>query len=130
MGPLDLDRLFACLRGAISTDAGVRSSAEATLQSLEDQSGYCSCLAVRIHSHLLCCIYMKYKADPKTWLQGRSFTLCSSSSQEIISSKQADHSARWLATIQLKNTIMRHWRQRSDSRQGPRSIHLLCLLPC
>ncbi|KAK9844039.1 hypothetical protein WJX81_002691 [Elliptochloris bilobata] len=35
---------------------------------------------------------------------------------EVVSSKQADHSARWLATIQLKNTVTRHWRQRSDSR--------------
>ena len=65
---------------------------------------------------------IKYKADPNTWLQGRLVTLCSSSAQEIISSKQADHSARWLATIQLKNTITRHWRQRSDSRQRPRRL--------
>ncbi len=46
MGPADLARLFACLREAMSTDAGVRSRAEAVLQLLEEQPGYCSCLAV------------------------------------------------------------------------------------
>jgi len=46
MGPADLARLFACLREAMSTNAGVRSRAEAVLQLLEEQPGYCSCLAV------------------------------------------------------------------------------------
>ncbi len=36
-----------------------------------------------------------------------------------MSSRQADHSVRWLATIQLKNTVTRHWRQRADSRHTP-----------
>ena len=46
LGPADLDRLLQCLRNAMSADAGIRSSAEAALQSLEGRPGYCSCLAV------------------------------------------------------------------------------------
>jgi hypothetical protein len=33
-------------------------------------------------------------------------------SQEIIASKNVDHSVRWLATIHFKNSIARHWRLR------------------
>lgn len=35
-----------------------------------------------------------------------------SCTQEIIGSKDVDHSARWLATIHFKNSINRHWRLR------------------
>lgn len=32
--------------------------------------------------------------------------------QELISSKDADHSARWLAAVQLKNSVNKYWRSR------------------
>jgi hypothetical protein len=47
-----------------------------------------------------------------------------------MSSRQADHSVRWLATIQLKNTVTRHWRQRADSRHTPSLACLQRLFYC
>lgn len=43
--------------------------------------------------------------------------------QEIIASKNVEHSVRWLATIHFKNSIARHWRLRPG--QGCCCIHCL-----
>ena len=32
--------------------------------------------------------------------------------QEVIGNKTLDHSARWLAIIQFKNSIIKHWKLR------------------
>lgn len=36
-------------------------------------------------------------------------------SQVVIGSNSADHSARWLAAVQLKNVVNKHWRPRYSS---------------
>lgn len=35
---------------------------------------------------------------------------------EILGSRDSDHSARWLAATQLKNTVAGYWRARADKR--------------
>jgi hypothetical protein len=42
--------------------------------------------------------------------------------QEIIANKDNDHSARWLASVQFKNSITRHWRGRWGSTAGPAGL--------
>jgi hypothetical protein len=34
--------------------------------------------------------------------------------QAIVGNQQVDHSARWLAAVQLKNSVNKHWRPRYD----------------
>lgn len=36
--------------------------------------------------------------------------------QEVITSKEADQSPRWLAAVQLKNSIIKHWRPQSGGK--------------
>jgi Importin-beta N-terminal domain len=38
------------------------------------------------------------------------------SCQAIMGAAEADHSARWLASVQLKNNISRHWQSRPNQR--------------
>jgi hypothetical protein len=35
--------------------------------------------------------------------------------QAVIGNQEADHSARWLAAVQLKNSVNKYWRPRYDS---------------
>jgi hypothetical protein len=35
--------------------------------------------------------------------------------QAVIGNQDADHSARWLAAVQLKNSVNNYWRPRYDS---------------
>jgi len=49
LGPEDIPQLYGCLKSAISPDLNLRQHAEATIHSLEDRQGFCSCLAVRTH---------------------------------------------------------------------------------
>jgi hypothetical protein len=32
--------------------------------------------------------------------------------QEVVSSREAEHSARWLAVVHLKNSVTKYWRSR------------------
>lgn len=34
--------------------------------------------------------------------------------QAVVGNQQVDHSARWLAAVQLKNSVNKHWRPRYD----------------
>jgi hypothetical protein len=36
--------------------------------------------------------------------------------QEVVANKAAEHSARWLAVVQLKNCISKYWRVRADQK--------------
>ena len=36
--------------------------------------------------------------------------------QEVITSKEADQSPRWLAAVQLKNSVIKHWRPQSGGK--------------
>jgi hypothetical protein len=42
--------------------------------------------------------------------------------QAVIGNQQADHSARWLAAVQLKNSVNKYWRPRYDSGCACRTI--------
>jgi len=54
--------------------------------------------------------------------------------QEILASKDADHSARWLAAVHFKNSCNKYWRSRLPgwvlllvaAGAGSRMIHTVC----
>ncbi|CAD7696857.1 unnamed protein product [Ostreobium quekettii] len=79
LGQADLDQLYLCLQGALSSDVAAQKRAEAALADLSTAAGFCSCLV------------------------------------EIIRKAEADHSARWLASVQLKNTVAKLWRTKRDT---------------
>ena len=41
---------------------------------------------------------------------------CLHAVQEVITSKEADQSPRWLAAVQLKNSVIKHWRPQSGGK--------------
>lgn len=116
LGPGDLTLVFECLRGALSQQPGVQKQAEAALQALEARPGFCSCLAVSRAPGIV-----RLGGGHGSWSE-RAAALppaphsCESPalprSQEIIASKDADHSARWLAAVHFKNSISKYWRSR------------------
>jgi len=76
----DVSAVLACLQ-AVLRPGPDQKAAEAVLTSLEGRPGFCSCLAEVIGSGAA--------------QQGQ---------------QQHDHSARWLASVHFKNTVLRHWR--------------------
>ena len=99
LGPGDISTLYECLRGALSVSIH-QNAAEETLTSLGHRQGFCSCLAVRPWP------------VPKVRLPAGACLTSRLDAQEIIASKNVEHSVRWLATIHFKNSIARHWRLR------------------
>lgn len=43
--------------------------------------------------------------------------------QEIVGNKEHDHSARWLASVHLKNSVSRNWKGRPDARCAESTCH-------
>jgi hypothetical protein len=128
LGPADLQLVFECLKGALSQNSAIQKQAEAALHTLEARPGFCSCLAVRgALSSLLGLSIVELAARAGSGLEAvpiapsgyhtRHFpclvqqcAVCFP--QEIIPSKEADHSARWLAAVHFKNSVNKYWRSR------------------
>ena len=105
LGPNDIPQLYECLKAALSQDQHGQKQAEATLDELEHRHGFTSCLAVSLPTSSQIpdsCISLPEHGK-------RAHGLCM---QEIIGNKTLDHSARWLAIIQFKNSINKHWKLR------------------
>ena len=105
MGPEHLPELVACLQSVLSNDAAIRKAAEGTLDQLSAIPGYCSCLAVRVREGI------GDGDGPRLVVRLSGTGLL----QEIIANKGADHRARWLASVNLKNTVIKMWRPRSSA---------------
>ena len=108
LGPENSVELFDCLQQSLSQDSLVQKSAEAALEQFERRPNFCACLAVSMTNKAtfgfsLCTLRC-------------STSVCNVSLQEILKSKQADHSVRWLAAVQFKNTIAKRWRPRGGPR--------------
>ncbi len=104
LGPADIPQLLQVLQGSLSPAPPTQKAAESTLQTLEAQPGYCSCLVVRC--------WLLDVADGLDSLGLYHLTSTTHTTQEIVSTKSIDHSLRWLAATQIKNAIVRHWRPR------------------
>lgn len=106
LGPEDSADLFSCLQQSLSQDSHVQKSAEAALEQFERRPNFCACLAVSV-----CCQASLASCHAHCMHRVQCMVL-----QEILKSKQADHSVRWLAAVQFKNTAAKRWRP----REGPR----------
>ena len=106
LGPSDIPQLYECLKIALSQDQDRQKQAEATLDGLENRHGFTSCLAVSFSSIVSALLASNAMTGLLTKSGGMSM-------QEIIGNKSLDHSARWLAIIQFKNNLSRHWRLRT-----------------
>jgi hypothetical protein len=63
------------------------------------------------------CAYLALKSKPATRHHSWSHTgFLLRPAQEIVANKEADHSARWLAVVFLKNSIGKYWRARPDQK--------------
>lgn len=98
LGPEDSVELFDCLKQSLNQDPLVQKSAEAALEQYERRPNFCACLTV---SELIA-----RRVQPKHVTDNSRVARL----QEILRSKQADHSVRWLAAVQFKNTISKRWR--------------------
>jgi hypothetical protein len=101
LSPADIPLLLQCLQGALNQSSDVQKQAEAYLAQLEARPGFCSCLAV---------------CSPTNDAGYARMLMVAGLLQEIIGNKEHDHSARWLASVQFKNSISRNWKGRPDSR--------------
>lgn len=99
LGPKDSVELFDCLKQSLSQDSVVQKSAEAALEQYERRPNFCACLAVSGPSARHAPTQIHVTNSPRV-----------ARLQEILRSKQADHSVRWLAAVQFKNTISKRWR--------------------
>lgn len=102
LGPDDSVSLFDCLEQSLSQDSLVQKSAEAALEQYERRPNFCACLAVSCNPLLDRSTTIAIKLVVLKFLECQL--------QEILRSKQADHSVRWLAAVQFKNTIAKRWR--------------------
>lgn len=117
LGPHDTNDLFQCLQQSLSNDVAKQKAAESALRQHESRKGFCSCLAVR-HA-LRSCAELVSAPSPsrhECYVHDRMWNCRQSMHcqmlQEIVGTKAADHSARWLAAVQLKNSITKYWRPR------------------
>jgi hypothetical protein len=139
LGPSDLPAVFECLRSALSHDPTTQKQAETTLRELESRPGFCSCLAVRdrrckARNHHAPALQRK-PGDAEACRRPSPIQLQLAAAtghcpptlrrspgccrlhllfalQEILASKDADHSARWLAAVHFKNSCNKYWRSR------------------
>ena len=115
----DPAQVLQLLLAALSHDQAVQKQAEQTLQSLEGQTGYASCLAVSVgpadRRPRACCLPAIYHSDSEIATRIVDHPRV----QAIVANGDANHSARWMASVQLKNAISKHWRPRYDSRYVP-----------
>jgi hypothetical protein len=107
LGPGDLPAVFECLKGSLSQNGAVQKQAEAALHALQTRAGFCSCLAVRPAPPAR---PPARRRRPATSPPPHSPLISPLVAQEIVSSREADHSARWLAAVDLKNCVNKFWR--------------------
>ena len=105
----ETNAVLTCLLGALSSDPAVQQQAEQTLQAWESRVGFCSCLSVSARPQRC------RPADRPAALR-RSRPTAWRAPQEIVANKAAEHSARWLAVVHLKNSISKYWRVRADQK--------------
>jgi hypothetical protein len=112
LGPGDLPAVFECLKACLNQNSSVRGEAEASLNTMSGRSGFCSCLAVSRNAH-----YGYFSFVPPLGHSRLSTVQIHGNLriQEIALSKDADHSVRWLAAINLKNAATMRWRQHGAS---------------
>ena len=63
----DIKELLPVLQAALSTDSSVQKQAEALLASLEQRTGYCSCLTVSWHARSLAVLLQNPICNSMGW---------------------------------------------------------------
>lgn len=112
LGPEDLQGVFDCLKWALSPQTEQRTQAEAALRALELRPGFCSCLAVGALAAIMAFNLLAAGASLLNISAIAPQNYVSTYPQEILSSKDADHSVRWLAAVHFKNSCNKYWRAR------------------
>lgn len=97
----DIPGIFSVLSNSLSHDQRQQKEAEGQLQALEIRPNFCSCLVVSIMN--------LSGSDDVCLVEAQVFSL---GLQEIVSHKEADRTARWLASVHLKNMVSKYWRSR------------------
>lgn len=114
MQPLTQDEyhgLLTCLQGALDQDSGVQKQAEAYISGLEPRPGFSSALTVR---RGVACVG-EAPPQPVFGSPGSSMRGGLCLPQEVVCNREADHSARYLASVHLKNSINRSWKRKPGS---------------
>eukprot|EP00890_Picochlorum_soloecismus_P003878 jgi/Picsp_1/4491/NSC_06712-R1_armadillo beta-catenin-like repeat-containing protein len=105
----DIPGIFSLLSNSLSHDHRQQKEAEGQLRALEIRPNFCSCLLVSDTN---------FSGNGnirlvEVQLSLRDFV------QEIVSHKEADQAARWLASVYLKNMVSKYWRSRVASGLSP-----------
>lgn len=130
--PDNIPALHHILLQSVNADPKTQKAAEAELEGLTSRPGYCSCLLVRMVPHVHrnrcslwhdACLYFGVALNLSLTTK-RNFVIagllvcgsltwrpCQTISQEILQSASTDLTARWMAVLQLKNTIGKQWRR-------------------